>query len=360
MQATRSSAGTESDSPWPFRLAVALVAATFPLIWVGGLVTTTDAGMAVPDWPTTFGYNLFLYPWQAWFYGPWNLFVEHGHRMLGALVGLMTIVLTLVVWIKDDRRWIRWLCAAALAGVIGQGVLGGLRVLRDDRALAMVHGCTGPAFFGLTVTLAVCLSRGWRSLRGTDAARSDARAWGSRVLPLALLTLVLCYGQVVLGAVLRHMPPTAGPDMFVAAVLFHVGIAGALWLQCLWLAWLVRRVAVTQTAIWLAATAPALLVTLQVLLGAGTWLVNYGWPAIIGQPGWTAGYTIQASSPLQTHVVTAHVAIGSLLLASLVVVALRAARAVALQSSRNDGHEWITDGVEAPQFPCARRTLASI
>ncbi len=64
-----------------------LVCATFPLIWIGGLVTTYDAGMAVPDWPNTYGYNLFLYPWQTWVSGPWNLFIEHGHRLFGAVVG---------------------------------------------------------------------------------------------------------------------------------------------------------------------------------------------------------------------------------------------------------------------------------
>ena len=77
------------NSKAPGRIAgpCALVCATFPLIWVGGLVTTYDAGMAVPDWPNTYGYNLFLYPWQTWIDGPWDLFIEHGHRLFGALVG---------------------------------------------------------------------------------------------------------------------------------------------------------------------------------------------------------------------------------------------------------------------------------
>ena len=73
-------ATTHAANAWPHRLAVVLVCATFPLIWVGGLVTTYEAGMAVPDWPTTYGYNLFLYPWQTWILGPWDLFIEHGHR----------------------------------------------------------------------------------------------------------------------------------------------------------------------------------------------------------------------------------------------------------------------------------------
>src|SRR3954453_2556847 len=85
-------------SPWPHRLAVVLAAATFPLLWVGGLVTTTKAGMAVPDWPSTYGYNLFLYPWETWLYGPGDLFIEHGHRLFAALVGLLTIVLVVLTW----------------------------------------------------------------------------------------------------------------------------------------------------------------------------------------------------------------------------------------------------------------------
>src|ERR1700747_3739654 len=94
-------------SPWPHRMAVLLVCATFPLIWVGGLVTTYKAGMAVPDWPNTYGYNLFLYPWQTWLYGPWDLFVEHGHRMLAAAVGIITILLLVVLMRFDPRNWVR-------------------------------------------------------------------------------------------------------------------------------------------------------------------------------------------------------------------------------------------------------------
>src|SRR5262249_58169712 len=84
-------------SPCPPRLAVALALVTFPLIWVGGLVTTYDAGMAVPDWPSTYGYNLLLYPWQTWFAGPWDLFIEHGHRLLAAATGVLAIGFVVVV-----------------------------------------------------------------------------------------------------------------------------------------------------------------------------------------------------------------------------------------------------------------------
>ena len=103
-------------------MAVLLVCAVFPLIWAGGLVTTTDAGMAVPDWPSTYGYNLFLYPWQTWIGGPWDLYIEHGHRLLGALAGMIAIALVAVVWVSDHRKWLKGLSLAALGLIIFQTV----------------------------------------------------------------------------------------------------------------------------------------------------------------------------------------------------------------------------------------------
>ncbi len=151
-----------SPSRWPHAIAVLLTCATFPLIWVGGLVTTYDAGMAVPDWPSTYGYNLFLYPWQTWVAGPFDLFIEHGHRLLGAVVGVITIGLVLAAFLANRRPWFRAVSVIAILGVIGQGALGGMRVLFDDRQLAMIHGCVGPAFFALTAAIAVFTSSSWR------------------------------------------------------------------------------------------------------------------------------------------------------------------------------------------------------
>ena len=91
-------------------------------------MTTYDAGMAVPDWPTTYGYNLFLYPWQTWIFGPWDLFIEHGHRLSARWSAWSRSLCWSSCWRCDTRRWVRWLGVAALAGVIGQGVLGGMRV----------------------------------------------------------------------------------------------------------------------------------------------------------------------------------------------------------------------------------------
>src|SRR3954466_8187496 len=127
-------ANLKSDySLWPHRWAVVLACATFPLLWVGGLVTTTASGMAVPDWPNTYGYNLFLYPWQTWLLGPWDIFIEHGHRLVASSVGMLTIGLLVLLLKHEQRPWMIGLGLAALSLVVFQGVLGGMRVLLDER-----------------------------------------------------------------------------------------------------------------------------------------------------------------------------------------------------------------------------------
>src|SRR5574341_2080325 len=126
------------ESPWPHRLAILTAGATFLLILAGGLVTNTGAGLAVPDWPTTFGYNMFLYPWSRMIGG---IFYEHGHRLVASVVGVLTIALALTFWLKENRMWLRWLGIAALGLVVVQGVFGGLRVVLLQQTLAIIHAC---------------------------------------------------------------------------------------------------------------------------------------------------------------------------------------------------------------------------
>src|SRR5690349_9117910 len=207
-------------SAWTHRWAVVLACATFPLLWVGGLVTTTDAGMAVPDWPNTYGYNLFLYPWQTWLLGPWDLFIEHGHRLLASTVGMLTIGLLVLIMRTENRRWMKGFGFIALALVVLQGLLGGMRVLFDERTLAMLHGCTGPAFFAVTVAMTVFTSRTW--LGATDSSATDGAGIIRRLTPVVA---VLAYLQIVLGAVVRHVPVDAQPETFMMAVHFHLFLA---------------------------------------------------------------------------------------------------------------------------------------
>ena len=136
------------------RLALITAGATFVLILFGGLVTNTGAALAVPDWPTTFGHNMFLYPWAGMVGG---IFYEHSHRLIGAVVGLLTLGLGAVLWGAGGR--LRWLGLAAVAAVVVQGLLGGLRVVLLQGTLAILHGCLAQAFFGLLVAIALLTSR---------------------------------------------------------------------------------------------------------------------------------------------------------------------------------------------------------
>ena len=331
-----------SASPWPHRWAVLLVCATFPLIWIGGLVTTYKAGMAVPDWPNTYGYNLFLYPWQTWINGPWDLFIEHGHRLWGATVGMVTICLVVSVWLQDDRRWMRACSLMALAAVIFQGLLGGMRVRMDEILLARIHGCFGPAFFAFATALAVCTSRWWRgmndrsSLPGAKTLAGSAFAGGvatsGRLARLAAVTALLAYVQLVLGSLLRHVPAGTGPAAFRMAVWAHLLMAAVVSVHILLLAGKTWKAQPTDGALARPAFSLVGLLLCQLSLGVGTWVVKYGWPAWIADSSWASnsamfGFTVTAGSRLQAWVTTLHVALGSMILATAVMAALRMARA---------------------------------
>jgi cytochrome c oxidase assembly protein subunit 15 len=291
---------------------------TFPLIWVGGLVTTYDAGMAVPDWPNTYGYNLLLYPWQTWLGGPWDLFIEHGHRLLGMTAGILAIALVAVVFSVDRRPLLRMAAGGALLLVIVQGALGGARVLFDERLVAMIHGCIGPLFFAYLAVLVVLTSRWWKS-----AAHSESLA-GQHFARAACLTAALAYGQLVLGAIVRHVPLAASPQVFRAALALHLVVAAVLVIQTAWTAWQARSLARASGAAsthWI-----CLLVAMQIALGVATYVVKYSWPAWMDGYSFAAGYVIQEKSLGQSLITTAHVANGSLILFAAVFAAMRAAR----------------------------------
>lgn len=332
----------------PNRMARLLVCATFPLIWVGGLVTTYDAGMAVPDWPSTYGYNLFLYPWQSWIAGPWDLFIEHGHRLLGSIVGLIAIGLLFVVWRKDDRGWMKWMAFAALLLVIVQGILGGQRVLRDDRRIAQIHGVVGPLFFALSCMIATFTSKWWRS----DSNEGNSQKGSRGLVAAAWLTFFLATFQLVIGSQLRHGIEYASGQVFRTAVLFHVLLAVILVLQILFLA--IRVLRSSQVSqLRRPASALMLLVAGQFLLGIASWTVKYGWPAILQK--WMASpmTTVQAKSMSQSLIVTGHVAIGALILATSGMLAVRVTRvAVAGRLARNsverNSHETMAKQVGVP------------
>jgi len=315
---------TQPDSPWPHRLAVLLVCATFPLIFVGGLVTTYKAGMAVPDWPTTFGYNPFLYPLETWFYGPWDIFVEHGHRLFGALVGMISIALCLVLWRCERRRWVQLLGLVALAAVIFQGVLGGMRVELNQVTLARIHGCFAPLFFSLCVAIAVFTSRRWK-----QAGLPKSLPAGGGFQRLAVVTSLVAYLQLVLGSMLRHRSAEMTASAFQVYVVFHLIVAGLLLLHILLLGYKSLRLAGPNPALVRPALALVLLILAQLTLGGATWVTHYGWPSPLSDYSFASGYVVEAAGMTRATVTTAHVAVGSLILATCVMLSLRSFRLIA-------------------------------
>lgn len=150
--------------------AVATAASVSLLICSGGLVTSHEAGMAVPDWPNTFGYNMFLFPVSRWVGG---VFFEHTHRLIASSVGLLTVILCVALFIIEERPWVKTLGVIAVGAVVVQGVLGGLRVTENDPVLGLFHGCLAQSFFALMATIALVTSRFWERLENLERARTS-------------------------------------------------------------------------------------------------------------------------------------------------------------------------------------------
>jgi cytochrome c oxidase assembly protein subunit 15 len=282
----------------PHWVAVFAAVFTWPLIFVGGSVTTYRVGMAVPDWPTTFGINMFLYDfWNA----PFGVRVEHTHRLYGAAVGIATIVLMVWFLAAETRRSMKWLGVLALLAVIGQGVLGGTRVTRNSTLLAAVHGVSAQAFFALMVSLCVLTSRRWVEAK---EQRNDPAHLRRR----CAVTLVLVAAQIVAGAWLRHF----ASGTILAA---HALIAAAVWSHAGLLAWRVERQKDEAPELLPATRAMALTVTLQVVLGVAAWWMLRPFDGIP-----------RTVTILQAMVRTGHQANGALLLSAMVVLSMRAFR----------------------------------
>ena len=300
-------------SIWPHRLALLLVCATFPLLFIGGLVTSKGAGLAVPDWPTTFGHNMFFYPWSKMV---GNIFYEHSHRLVASFVGLVTIAFTVTVWLRESRAWLRWLAAAALALVIVQGVLGGLRVVLLEQTLAIVHAATAQAFFALTVGLAVLTSKEWLDLPEPMNSLND----GGRLRRLCLATTALIYIQVIIGAVLRHTGERVDVHLaFAALVALHTML-------------ILIRISKNHASVY-ELQRPALglfaLLLLQLLLGTVSYL---------------AKFTAQLRLPIDATVIltTTHLACGALMLGTAVALTLRCYR-LSMARTQTAGREILTE-----------------
>ena len=267
------------------RLALTTVAATFVLILFGGLVTNTGSALAVPDWPTTFGYNMFLYPWTQMVGG---IFYEHSHRLIGSLVGLLTLALAAALWRRGGQ--LRTLGLVMVGAVIVQGVLGGLRVVLLKDTLAIVHGCLAQAFFAMAVAAALLTSATHRlPVQGIDPT----------LRALTLGAAGLLYLQIVFGALITH----------AGFVMLHLVGAAAVFAFVPMVTARLRR---TRDAI-AAPVASGLiaLLAVQLLLGVASFMARF-------TPVWIPGGQATMLALPVTHRL-----VGSLILAAAVMAGVR-------------------------------------
>jgi cytochrome c oxidase assembly protein subunit 15 len=294
---------------WLHRYACLVVVATFLLVVAGGMVTSTNSGLSVPDWPRTYGHHMFSFPWSGMVGG---IFYEHGHRLIATVVGMLTIGLCGWVWWADERRWVRWLGVAALAAVVLQGLLGGLTVLYLlPDAISISHAGLAQIFFLLTVTLALVTSRSWRT-----PARPAVDDPGLR-RRLVMLTSVV-YVQILLGATMRH---TGGGLAIPDFPLSYGHLVPPFWNKAI--------------ALHFAHRIGALVVTALTLLAAGLIWRRHGGRPEFRRGAWLLVLLVAIQVTLGALVIlsgkqpvinTMHVATGALVLATSLVVTLRAFR----------------------------------
>ena len=188
----------EGENVGLHRFALFTACSTAFLIFVGGLVTSNQAGLSVPDWPTSYGWNMFTFPYSKWVGG---IFYEHGHRLVASFVGFLTVILASWTWLRETRRWIRLLSLVALISVITQGILGGLTVkYLLPTSISMTHALLAQTFFCMTIAMAYFTSPSWK---GGLPSIQDTHG-GVSLPKLSLMTTGAVYLQLLLGAWMRH------------------------------------------------------------------------------------------------------------------------------------------------------------
>ena len=284
---------------WRHRFTIVTALTTVLLLAWGAFVTSINAGLAVPDWPSSFNSYDPFNPWPEW----WKLtpvLAEHGHRLLGALTGFFTLVLALWTWLQDRRKWMRLLGVGALVLVTVQGILGGLRVVLISLDLAVVHACVAQIFFALIIGMVLFTSRAWLNADLGSSPFSNV----TRLRRFSVVTAGLLYIQIILGALLRH--PGTGIDPVLAGLHIMGAIATTLAIVLLYV--LLRRHFRSTRIAWPAVNALLLLLSIQVSLGVTAYFVTLNEVGIL-EP-----------SNLQVLVNTSHMVTGALLMGACAAV----------------------------------------
>jgi len=279
--------------------AAFVASVTLILIVAGALVTSNDAGLSVPDWPTSFGSYYKIPQWTG------GIRYEHGHRMVAQFVGFCTIILAGWTWVAEKRRWLRNLAIAALATVIVQGILGGITVLHFlPPAVSSAHAAVAQTFFCIAVLIALFTGKNW--IEEVPRVELDPRR--PSLFTLTLLSIFVLYVQLILGAMFRHKGLSWWPHVVHAGVVVFV----LTWTAIRALSIYSRIEAIRRPAIIMLS-----LVVGQLCLGFLAFLTRVEWGRDAAQP----------EMPMVISTVT-HVAVGALLLATAVVLAVQVWRHV--------------------------------
>jgi cytochrome c oxidase assembly protein subunit 15 len=188
------------STPYVHRFACVVTGFILLLILVGAQVTSNDAGLSVPDYPTTFGYNMFLYPLSDMFTNT-MVALEHSHRLIASFVGLLTVILAGLIFWKEKRLWVKVLGTSAVFLVILQGLLGGLRVVYKMDEIGILHACLAQIYFISVLTIALVTSRWWNEIIKTNI---KSFPYGNKARWFALVITALIFIQLMIAATMRH------------------------------------------------------------------------------------------------------------------------------------------------------------
>lgn len=288
-------------NPWHHRIAIFIAFVTLLVIIAGALVTSEDAGLSVPDWPTSYGHLLKLPPWVG------GIVYEHSHRMMAWFTGMCTIVIAFWTWVVDRRRWMKCLAFGALGTIIAQGILGGMTVLHFlPPAISTAHAAVGQTFFCIAVAIAVFTGRRWVEETPTPTADHGH----PKLIVLCWYSILILYIQLIFGGMFRHHGMSWAPHVINALSV------------SLLLTWTAVR-GITQFPKIEAIRRPAVLLlfllVIQLFLGFAAFFTK-----IVHVPGISAGDIFMVLSTVS------HVATGALLLATTVVLTLQTWRNVAI------------------------------
>jgi len=295
---------------WHHRIALFIAAVTFLVIIAGALVTSEDAGLSVPDWPTSYGHLVKLPPWIG------GIVYEHSHRMIAWFTGMCSIVIAVWTWFVDRRRWMKYLAFGALGTIVVQGILGGITVLHFlPPAVSTAHAAVGQTFFCISIAIALCTGRGWVE----EAPQPLADHGHPKLLVLCWYSILILYIQLIFGGMFRHHGMSWAPHVInafsVALILTWTGVRAITQFP--------RVDAIRRPAVLL-----LFLLIVQLFLGFAAFFTR-----VVHVPG------ISPSDSYMVLSTVAHVAVGALLLATAVVLTLQTCRhsAVLLRATVPEG-----------------------